>query len=218
MLGASADRPAFPRGLDVHDRSGTGKHRMNPIVLKPRRFADDRGWFSETYNAARLAEIGITDHFVQDNHSLSVARHTIRGMHFQAPPHAQAKLVRCIRGAILDVAVDVRRQSPTFGQSVAVELTAAGGEQLYVPVGYAHGFLTLSDNVEVGYKTSDYYAPFAETGFRWDAGDWDFAWPLDGGSPTVSAKDAMLAMLADLEADFHYDGVPMTLVDARLGG
>ncbi len=188
---------------------------MNPIRIRPRRFEDERGWFSETYNRQRLAAAGITDEFVQDNHSYSASRHTIRGLHLQAPPHAQAKLVRCIAGAILDIAIDVRRGSPTFGQSVAVELSAANGEQLYVPVGYAHAFLTLTNDVEVGYKTSDFYAPETERGIRWDDGDVDFDWPLGGAAPIVSAKDNLLGALATLDADFAYDGQPMTLIDAR---
>ncbi len=119
---------------------------MSPIVITPRRLGDERGWFSETYNARRLAEHGIANVFCQDNQSLTRTPGTLRGLHFQRPPHAQAKLVRCIAGRIFDVAVDIRRGSPTFSRWVGIELSADNGHQLFVPVGYAHGFLTLEPN------------------------------------------------------------------------
>ena len=122
---------------------------MSPIVIIPRRLGDDRGWFSETYNARRLAAHGIGTSFCQDNQSLTRVPGTLRGLHFQRPPHAQAKLVRCVAGRIFDVAVDIRRASPTFGHWVGVELSADNGKQLFVPVGYAHGFLTLEPNCMV---------------------------------------------------------------------
>ena len=124
---------------------------MIPQRIVPARYGDTRGWFTESYNKLALAALGIDCDFVQDNHSFSEARGTLRGIHFQSPPHAQAKLVRCLAGAIWDVAVDLRAGSPTFGRWVAAELTAAGGEQLFIPVGFGHGFATLTRNAEVAY-------------------------------------------------------------------
>ncbi len=132
---------------------------MDPILLTPARHGDHRGFFGETYSRRRYAEFGITDDFVQDNHSLSRAVGTLRGLHFQAPPRPQGKLVRCGRGAIFDVAVDIRRGSPGFGKWVGYPLTAENGHQLYVPVGFAHGFVTLEPDSEIVYKCTDYYAP-----------------------------------------------------------
>ena len=123
---------------------------MNPVkLIQPRRFGDDRGWFCETYNSAKYAAVGVAVDFVQDNHSLSRSPFVLRGLHFQAPPHGQDKLVRCVRGRIWDVAVDVRRGSPTYGKWVAAELSADNGRQLFVPVGFAHAFLTLEPDCEV---------------------------------------------------------------------
>ena len=130
-----------------------------PRIIVPKRHVDDRGWFSETFHEQRLHDIGITCRFVQDNQSSSKRAGTLRGLHFQLPPAAQAKLVSVLRGRILDVAVDIRRGSPTFGKHVSTELSAESGRQLYIPVGFAHGFLTLEDDVVVMYKVSDYYAP-----------------------------------------------------------
>lgn len=180
-----------------------------PQLITPRRFQDARGWFSESYNKRLAAELGISDNFVQDNHSLSVTKWTIRGLHFQVPPHAQAKLVRCIAGAIWDVAVDVRNGSPTFGKWVAAELTASGGEQLYVPVGFAHGFLTLTDNAEVAYKTSDYYAPDCDGGIIWNDREIAIEWPKIGGEPVLSDKDQVLDTLRNFSSPFEYDGNPL---------
>ena len=157
------------------------------LVLVPRRFGDARGWFAETWNARTLADHGIGTGFVQDNHSFSAEPGTLRGLHYQAPPHAQAKLVRCLAGRILDAAVDARAGSPTYGRWTARELTAEGGEQLLVPEGFLHGFLTLTPNAEVAYKCSDYYAPAADGAVRWDSVGID--WGLDG-APVLSAKDA----------------------------
>ncbi|MFC7557517.1 dTDP-4-dehydrorhamnose 3,5-epimerase [Pseudoroseomonas wenyumeiae] len=132
-----------------------------PLLLQVRRFGDHRGFFMETYSQRDFEAVGVTDRFVQDNHSLSATPGTLRGMHFQLPPHAQAKLVRVLRGAVLDVIVDLRRASPSFGRHVAATLTADGAEQLYVPAGFAHGFVTLEPDTEVAYKVTDYYAPNA---------------------------------------------------------
>ena len=181
---------------------------MSPIVITPRRFGDDRGWFSETYHARRLAEHGIANDFCQDNQSLTRAPNTLRGLHFQRPPHAQAKLVRCLAGSIFDVAVDIRRGSPTFGRWVAVELSAENGRQLFIPVGYAHGFLTLEPDSMVAYKVDDFYSAECDTGVAWDDPDIAVDWPLDG-APQLSAKDSALPPLAALDAGFDYDGIPL---------
>ena len=181
---------------------------MSPIVITPRRFGDDRGWFSETYHARRLAEHGIANNFCQDNQSLTRARGTLRGLHFQRPPHAQAKLVRCLAGSIFDVAVDIRRGSPTFGRWVAVELSADNGRQLFIPVGYAHGFLTLEPDSMVAYKVDDFYSAECDTGVAWDDPDIAIDWPFDG-TPQLSAKDSALPPLAALDGGFDYDGIPL---------
>ena len=157
------------------------------LMLIPRRYGDARGWFAETWNARTLASHGIVLDFVQDNESCSAAAGTLRGLHYQAPPHAQAKLVRCVAGRILDVALDARRGSPAYGRWTARELTAEGGEQLLVPEGFLHGFLTLTDGAHVAYKCTDYYAPQADGAVRWDSAGID--WALDR-DPVVSARDA----------------------------
>jgi dTDP-4-dehydrorhamnose 3,5-epimerase len=186
---------------------------MIPQRLVPTRHGDARGWFGETYSQRRLAERGISEDFVQDNHSFSAARGTLRGIHFQVPPHAQAKLVRCVAGAIWDVAVDLRSGSPSFGNWVAAELTAAGGEQLYIPAGFGHGFLTLSDNAEVVYKAAAYYAPECEGGLAWDCPVMEIAWPLAGVAPVLSDKDRVLPGLAEFISPFAYDGQPLAGLD-----
>lgn len=186
---------------------------MIPQRIVPVRHGDARGWFSETYSRRQLAERGIDCEFVQDNHSFSARRGTLRGIHFQVPPHAQAKLVRCIAGAIFDVAVDLRRGSPTYGQWVGTALTADGGEQLLVPEGFGHGFLTLTDNVQVGYKASGYYAPECDAGLAWDDPDIAIAWPTDAIVPVLSAKDEALPRLRDYASPFAYDGEPMQALD-----
>jgi dTDP-4-dehydrorhamnose 3,5-epimerase len=182
---------------------------MLPKLIRVRRFGDERGWFAESYNRARFAGAGVGDDFVQDNHSFSAQRSTLRGLHFQTGADAQAKLVRCTAGAIWDVAVDVRAGSPTFGRWVGAELSAKGGEQLYVPVGFAHGFVTLTENAQVQYKASALYAPQAEGAVRWDDPAVAVAWPLDGAEPVLSDKDAAAGSLAEVAADFAYDGDPL---------
>jgi dTDP-4-dehydrorhamnose 3,5-epimerase len=157
------------------------------LILTPARFGDARGWFSEVWNAARLSAAGIDAAFVQDNHSFSAEAGTLRGLHYQRPPHAQDKLVRCSRGAILDVAVDVRRGSPGYGTWVAVELTPENGKQLYVPKGFLHGFVTLLPDTEVQYKCTDLYAPDCDGAVRWDSLGIDWQLPH---APILSAKDA----------------------------
>lgn len=182
---------------------------MSPVVFIPRRFADERGWFSETYNARKVAQHGISETFCQDNQSLSRSAGTLRGLHFQRPPFAQSKLVRCTSGRIFDVAVDIRRHSPTFGQWIGTVLTAEEGNQLYVPVGYAHGFLTLEPGCAVAYKVNGFYSAEAEGGIIWNDSDIGIEWPSDHGQPLLSAKDAALGALADLDVDFSYDGEPL---------
>lgn len=182
---------------------------MNPVqLIHPRRFGDARGWFTETYNEATFHARGIDVRFVQDNHSLSAPAFTLRGLHFQSTPDAQDKLVRCIRGRIFDVAVDVRRGSPSYGQWVAAELTAENGHQLFIPVGFAHAFLTLEPDCEVVYKCSALYAPQSDGGIRWDSVGID--WPMPAGTtPELSDKDKALPALADFDSPFGYDGRPL---------
>lgn len=182
---------------------------MIPIVIKPRRFADERGWFSETYNAQKLAAHGITTAFCQDNQSLSQPAGTLRGLHFQRAPFAQAKLVRCLSGRIFDAAVDIRRGSPTFGRWVGTTLSADQGEQLYVPVGFAHAFLTLEPDCMVAYKVDAFYSVECESGIIWNDPEIAITWPLDN-SPHLSTKDAALPLLSQLDADFAYDGEPLS--------
>ena len=182
---------------------------MVPKLIRVRRFGDERGWFCESFNAARFAQAGIGDAFVQDNHSFSARKGTLRGLHFQTAPHAQAKLVRCTAGVIWDVAVDVRAGSPTYGRWVGARLSAEGGEQLYIPVGFAHGFVTLTEDVQVQYKASDFYAPQAEGAVRWDDADVGIDWPLDGIEPLLSEKDAAAPPLSRLGPVFRYDGEPL---------
>ena len=179
-----------------------GVGRSGVFLLTPSRFGDDRGWFSETWNADRMRAAGFDLAFVQDNHSFSAARGTLRGLHYQRPPRAQDKLVRCSRGAILDVAVDVRKGSPGYGQWVAEELTAANGRQLLVPKGFLHGFITLTDDTEVQYKCTDLYAPDCDGAVRWDSLGID--WGTD--APILSGKDAVAIAFADFDSPFTYEG------------
>lgn len=171
-------------------------------LIVPKKFGDSRGFFSEVYNVKALAEAGITELFVQDNQSLSAETGTIRGLHFQKPPHAQAKLVRVTRGRILDIAVDLRRASPTYGQHVSAELSADNWAQLLVPVGFAHAFCTLEPNTEVIYKVTDYYAPAADAGILWSDPDLGISWPIEPDKAVLSDKDARLPRLRDLGAVF----------------
>jgi dTDP-4-dehydrorhamnose 3,5-epimerase len=171
------------------------------LILTPRRFGDARGWFMETWNAARMAEAGLDLAFVQDNHSFSAAKGTLRGLHFQRPPRAQDKLVRCSRGSILDVAVDIRAGSPTWAKWVGVELSAENGRQLLVPKGFLHGFVTLTDDTEVQYKCSDLYSPEHDGAVRWD----DPAIGIDWGvtAPILSDKDARAPLLTEIGHPFQ---------------
>ena len=165
------------------------------VILTPKKFGDDRGFFSETYNRRALQAAGIDLEFVQDNQSLSVQPGVVRGLHFQTPPFAQDKLIRVIRGSILDVAVDLRRNSPTFGQHVAVELSGQNWQQLLVPIGFAHGFATLEPNTEVVYKVTNYYAPDNDFGLRWNDPKLGIQWPIAPEQAILSAKDAVQPLL-----------------------
>jgi dTDP-4-dehydrorhamnose 3,5-epimerase len=173
-------------------------------VMTPRRFGDDRGFFAETYSAAKLSEAGIDTVFVQDNHSLSARAGTVRGLHFQRPPRAQAKLVRCGRGALFDVAVDIRKGSPTYGAWFGTVLSFENAKQLYIPVGFAHGFATLEPDTEIVYKCSDLYAPDTEGALRFDDPDLAIDWGLGGMDPILSDKDAAAAGFAGFESPFRF--------------
>jgi len=180
-----------------------------PRIIVPKRYVDERGWFSETFHDQRLSAIGILCRFVQDNQSSSKRKGTLRGLHFQLPPAAQAKLVTVLKGRILDVAVDVRQGSPTFGQYVSAELSSESGHQVYIPIGFAHGFLTLEDDVVVAYKASNYYEPAYESGIRWNDPDIAFPWPMKNASLIISDKDRRLPLLREFASPFAYDGHPL---------
>ncbi len=165
----------------------------------------------ETYSAKMIAAAGINTSFVQDNHSMSGDVGTIRGIHFQRPPHAQAKLVRCVRGRIMDYAVDLRAGSPTYGNYVAAELSAENGAQLFVPVGFGHAFVTLDPETEVIYKVSDVYAPDCDGGIAWNDERIAIEWPLPAAGPILSAKDKALPFLDGFDSPFAYDGHPLSI-------
>lgn len=168
------------------------------------RHGDHRGFFSETYSRPAFAAAGIDVDFVQDNHSLSAEAGTVRGLHFQAPPRAQAKLLRVVRGAVFDVAVDLRWGSPTYGRHVSAVISAEAWNQIYVPAGFAHGFCTLEPGTEVLYKVSDVYAPEAEGGLLWNDPELGIAWP-EGAGAVLSERDRGWPRLRDLARVFHYN-------------
>ena len=172
------------------------------LLSEPARFGDNRGFFSESWNKERMAEHGISVDFVQDNHSLSSAVGTVRGLHFQAPPNPQAKLVRCGRGVLFDVAVDIRKGSPTYGQWVGEELSFENGKQLFIPEGFAHGFITRTPDTEIIYKCNAYYAPESDGAILWDSCgiDWGF-----NGTPELSAKDANAPSFASVDSPFTWE-------------
>ncbi|MCB1498636.1 MAG: dTDP-4-dehydrorhamnose 3,5-epimerase [Bauldia sp.] len=172
------------------------------VAVTPPKHGDARGFLSETYGLERFARLGINTPFVQDNHTFSAAKGTIRGLHFQIPPHAQGKLVRVVRGAILDVVVDIRHGSPTFGMATAVTLSADNWRQFYVPPGFAHGFCTLTDNAEVLYRMTTYYAPEADRGLAFDDPALGIAWPVEPEKAILSDKDRNHPRLGDLPAYF----------------
>jgi len=175
------------------------------LAITPRRFGDARGFFSETWNRRSLSEAGISlPEFVQDNHSFSAVAGTLRGMHYQAPPHSQGKLVRCGRGRLLDVAMDVREGSPTYGQWVADELSFENGRQLWIPAGFLHGFVTLEANTEIIYKCTDFYAPECDGAVRFDS--FGFDWGLSSADLVLSEKDAGAPAFADWITPFRWEG------------
>lgn len=176
------------------------------LVVTPRRFGDSRGFFSEVYNRKAYAAHGIDVEFVQDNHSLSREAGVVRGLHYQAPPHAQDKLVRVAAGRIMDVAVDVRRGSPHYGQWVGVELSAEIGNQLFVPKGFLHGFATLEPDCQVLYKCSDFYAPESDGNVRFDDPAIGIDWGIATADAILSDKDRAAPLLADFDSPFVYEG------------
>jgi len=183
---------------------GTGLPGLQ--ILTPRRFGDTRGFFAETWNQRTLADADINIDWVQDNHSLSDAVGIVRGLHFQAPPHAQDKLVRCGRGTLYDVAVDIRHGSPTYGKWFGIELSFENGKQLLVPKGFLHGFVTRTPDTEIIYKCSDFYAPEADRAVRFDDPAIGIDWGVTSAEVTLSAKDEAAPMLADLPPYFTYEG------------
>lgn len=175
------------------------------LILTPRRFGDARGWFSEVWNRQGLAEAGITVEFVQDNHSYSRDAGTVRGLHFQSPPHAQAKLVRCGRGRVFDVAVDIRKGSPTFGKWTGVELSAENGRQLLIPAGFLHGFVTREPDSELLYKCSDFYTPDCDGAVRFDDPDLGIDWGIAPDAAILSDKDRAAPLFRNFATPFVYE-------------
>jgi dTDP-4-dehydrorhamnose 3,5-epimerase len=171
-------------------------------ILEPKVFGDHRGWFMETYSKRKFKELGIDIEFIQDNHSFSAEKGTLRGLHFQINPKAQTKLVRCTKGKILDVAVDIRKGSPTYKNWVAVELTEENKKQLLIPKGFAHGFLSLTNNVEVQYKVNEYYAPDCDRSIRFDDPEIGVDWGIR--NPILSEKDVKAPLLKDSDSNFIY--------------
>ena len=177
-------------------------HISDVRVLTPKKHGDHRGFFSEVYNRKALAQAGIDIEFVQDNHSLSAEKGTVRGLHFQVPPFAQDKLVRVVRGSVFDVAVDLRKGSHTYGEHVSVVLSAEAWNQLLVPVGFAHGFMTLEADTEVVYKVSDYYAPDHDHGLLWSDPALGIRWPMAEEEAVLSDKDRVQPTLSELVTPF----------------
>ena len=173
-------------------------------MLTPRRFGDSRGYFSETWNAARMAQAGLEFAFVQDNESLSAQKGTLRGLHYQAPPFAQTKLVRVVRGAILDVAVDARRGSPTWGRWIAEEISAENGAQILVPRGFLHGFLTLTPDTQVIYKVDNPYDAASDGGVLWSDADLGVHWGVAPDAVTLSDKDSRAPAFREWKTPFEY--------------
>lgn len=174
-------------------------------VITLKKFVDERGFFTETYNKKRFQDCGIQPEFVQDNLSFSANTGTIRGLHFQIPPFAQDKLVSVLQGSVLDVAVDIRKGSPTFGHHVVMALSAEEGNQAFVPVGFAHGFCTLEPDTVVTYKVTNYYSPEHDKGIYWADPDFDIDWPNTEDATHVSDKDSSLPRFAELSDYFQYD-------------
>ena len=176
------------------------------MLLIPRRFEDERGYFCETYSSRRFEDAGLSFNFVQDNQSLSRTVGTVRGLHFQSPPHAQAKLVRCTQGRLRDVAVDIRRGSPTFGQWTSYELSAENGWELLIPAGFLHGFVTLEPDTVVVYKCDDHYAPDCDGAVRFDDPDLAIDWGVDPAAVILSQKDSRAPLMREFVSPFAYEG------------
>lgn len=174
------------------------------LLIEPTRIGDARGFFSETFRADRFEAAAGLVAFVQDNQSLSAARGTVRGLHYQKAPRAQGKLIRVVRGSILDVAVDIRHGSPTYGRHVAVELSAENWRQLWVPAGFLHGFCTLADDTEVIYKVTDYYSREHDAGVRWNDPDIGIAWPVAEAQAQLSDKDRTAPLLREIGQQFAF--------------
>lgn len=172
-------------------------------LITPARHQDNRGFLSEVFNQRGLRDAGITDDFVQENHTYSISAGTIRGLHYQAPPSPQAKLVRVLKGAIFDVAVDVRKKSATFGQHVGVELNTENWSQLYIPEGFAHGFCTLEADTEISYWASAYWDPALDCGITWDDPDLAIPWPVEPADAVLSDKDRNLPLLREIPSHFE---------------
>ena len=175
------------------------------VIITPKRFLDNRGFFSESWNRRQMVEHGLDHDWVQDNYSISHQPGTLRGLHYQCPPHAQAKLVRCGRGVLFDVAVDIRKGSQTYGQWVGVELSHENGRQLLIPAGFLHGFVTRAPNTEIIYKCSDFYAPTCDRAIRYDCPAINIDWGLAGTKPALSDKDAVAPTLEGFESPFLFE-------------
>jgi dTDP-4-dehydrorhamnose 3,5-epimerase len=180
-------------------------HFRDVKLLRPARHVDNRGFFSEAYSRRAYAAVGILNEFVQDNHSLSRKKGVVRGLHFQRPPFAQAKLVRVVRGAIFDVVVDIRTGSPTHGCHIATVLSAEDWNQIFIPPGFAHGFCTLHDDTEILYKVDRYYAPAHDCGILWNDPALNIAWPLAESDAELSDKDRKLPLMAEFSGIFTYE-------------
>lgn len=178
------------------------------VLFRPKKFGDSRGFFSETFNANAMQDAGFDLDFVQDNHSFSAPASVLRGLHYQKAPFAQDKLVRCSRGSILDVAVDIRKGSPTFGKYVSAVLSADNWSQLLIPIGFAHGLLTLEPNTEVQYKVTNFYSPECDANIRWDDPDIGIDWGVSADLLTLSEKDAVAPLLSEIDSGFEYVSNP----------
>jgi dTDP-4-dehydrorhamnose 3,5-epimerase len=179
---------------------------LDVLAVIPQRFGDERGFFCESYSKRRFEDIGLSFDFVQDNYSISAKAGTVRGLHFQAPPHAQTKLVRCGQGRLLDVAVDIRKGSPTYGQWTSAEMSFENGVQLLIPKGFLHGFVTLEPNTETIYKSDDYYAPECDGAVRFDDPEIGVDWGIDLKTVILSDKDRAAPLLKDFDSPFVYEG------------
>lgn len=181
------------------------KTKLNGVlVIEPKIFGDHRGWFTETYNEENFKKAGIDTVFIQDNHSFSATKGTLRGLHYQKDPKAQTKLVRCTKGSIFDVAIDIRKESPTYGEWYGLELSEENKKQLLVPKGFAHGFMTLTDDVEVQYKVDELYSPENDRGIIWNDPEIGIEWPINI-QPVLSAKDEKAPLLKDADNNFKIE-------------